>query len=373
MHTDGVHGMLRPKLSLASRTTLELGGPARYFLEVDRPGLLEEALRWARDEGIEVMVLGGGSNVVVADSGYDGLVLGVAWRGVEVARQGDTVLVTAAAGECWDELVGWAVGEGFAGLECLSGIPGTVGATPIQNVGAYGQDVASVIDTVEVLDRARMVRRTLSAAECSFGYRHSLFRTEPDRFIVLAVRFRLTSGGKPVISYPELARVVKDGQGRPSLGDVRAAVLALRRAKSMTLEPDDPDRRSVGSFFVNPVLAAEEAERVAALAAARGMLAAPDQMPCFALADGTVKVPAAWLIEHAGIRRGWRRGNVGVSSRHSLALVHHGGGSTAELLQLAADIRDRVVATFGVWLRPEPVFVGFAEPDPLLPPTPQRS
>ncbi len=382
-------------MPLAPRTTLGLGGPARWLLEAERAEEVVAALRWAATERIDAVVLGGGSNVVVADAGVDALVIQLRLRGVERAQTregtgegpGDRVRVTAAAGEPWDALVAATVADGLAGLECLSGIPGTVGAAPIQNVGAYGQEVADVLESVRVLDRhdlgdgKGLEVRTLPASACGFGYRDSRFRRHPGRFVVLAVTFLLTPGGAPVLRYPELARAVA-GRGEegdrseqgdearpPDLRRVREAVLALRRSKSMVLDPGDQnrrDQRSVGSFFVNPVVPAAEAARIAERAAALGVVDDPAAVPSFpAGGEDERKLSAGWLIEAAGFRKGERRGPVGISSRHALALVHHGGGTTADLLALAREIRGRVHDRFGVRLRPEPVFLGSGEGDPL--------
>jgi UDP-N-acetylmuramate dehydrogenase len=357
---------LRSHVPLASLTTLGLGGPARWLAEAERPEDVVAALRWAAAEGVTVTILGGGSNVVVADAGVDGLVVRLGLRGVERRPDDDAVLVTAAAGEPWDRLVETTVEEGLAGLECLSGIPGTAGASPIQNVGAYGQEVSDVLDSVRVVDREALEERTLTPSECAMGYRDSRFRRHPGRFVVLAVTFRLVRGGEPALRYPELARVVAAGGREPDLRRVRETVLALRRSKSMVLEPEDENRQSVGSFFVNPVLPAAEAARVAERAAALGVVGDPSEVPRFSTGTaGETKLSAGWLIEAAGFAKGERRGPVGLSSRHALALVHHGGGTTARLLALAREIRGRVEERFGVRLRPEPIFLGFGDDDPL--------
>jgi len=360
---------LRSNAPLAPLTTLGLGGPARWLLEAERPEDVVAALRWASGEGVAATVLGGGSNVVVADAGVDGLVIRLALRGVERRPDGGAVFVTAAAGEPWDRLVQATVEEGLAGLECLSGIPGTAGASPIQNVGAYGREVADVLAAIRVLDRQSLEERTLPPEACRFGYRDSRFRRHPGRFVVLSATFRLVPlarGGAPAPRYPELARAVAEGGRTPDLRRVRETVLALRRSKSMVLDPEDENRRSVGSFFVNPVLPAAEAERVGERAAASGAVANPSEMPRFPTGtDGELKLSAGWLIEAAGFAKGERRGPVGLSSRHALALVHHGGGTTAQLLALAREIRGRVEAHFGVRLQPEPIFLGFGDDDPL--------
>jgi len=356
---------LRTGVPLAALTTLELGGPARHLLEVRSAAEVREGLAWARSRSLEVAVLGGGSNVVVADRGFDGLVLKAAGRGLEIGREAGAALVSAAAGEPWDELVAQTVAEGLAGLECLSGIPGSVGATPIQNVGAYGQEVGPVIDRVRVLELGSGVERVLSGADCGFGYRSSRFRAAPGRFLVLEVVYRLRPGGAPTLAYDELRRALAVHAAAPGLGRVREAVLELRRAKSMVLDPDDPNRRSVGSFFLNPVVETGVAAAVEARARACGAVAPGESMPRFAAGAGHEKLSAAWLIERAGFSRGLRRGAVGLSSRHALALVHHGGGSAAALLELARDIRDGVRKLFGLTLEPEPVFLGFGTSQPL--------
>jgi UDP-N-acetylmuramate dehydrogenase len=349
---------------LAPLTTLELGGPAGYLADAGDETTVDDGLRWAAECGLPVTVLGAGSNVVVADSGVEGLVLRIGLRGVRVERDADRVLVTAAAGEPWDELVALSVAEGWAGLECLSGIPGTAGATPIQNVGAYGQEVAQTIEGVRALDRTSFEVRELGASELGFGYRHSALRDEPSRYVVLAVRFRLRVGRAALVAYPELERALATGRQPPSVAAIREAVLELRRGKSMVLEPDDPNRRSAGSFFLNPVLSRAKLGSLHERAAAAGI---GEAVPSFASGDDRWKVPAAWLIEQAGFNRGHVSGRVGISSRHTLALVNLGGGSAAELVALARRIRARVDELFGVWLRPEPAFLGFAPGDPLAP------
>ena len=354
-YSVGVTIVIRDGVPLAPFTTLELGGPARHFVEAADEGAVVEALRWADGRKLPVTLLGGGSNMVVSDAGFDGLVIRIATRGVRFETSGGDVTVTAAAGEPWDALVAEAVGRGLGGVECLSGIPGLVGATPIQNVGAYGQEVAETIRSVRVLERGIWQTRQLSPEACGFGYRDSNFKRESGRFVVLAVTFGLRPGGAPALRYRELAENLA-GAGRagpPTLASARAAVLALRAKKSMLVTAKDPNRRSVGSFFMNPIVAAEEAEAVAARAGDDGT-----RMPRWPTSDGRVKLSAGWLIERAGIAKGLRRGPVGVSSAHALALVHHGGGTTAALLALAREIQEAVRQRFGVTLVPEPIFVG---------------
>jgi len=341
------------RVSLASRTTLGVGGPARWLVKARQESEILDALDWAAARGVPVRVLGGGSNVVVADEGLEALVIQIALRGREAREAAGTVDLTAAAGEPWDELVRHAVERGWAGLECLSGIPGLVGATPIQNVGAYGQDVSQTVTGLRAVDRSSRRVVTLAASECRFGYRDSLFRSvEPDRFLVLDVTYRLRAGGAPAVRYAELGRHLEGrGLSAPSLAQVRESVIEIRRAKSMVLDPGDPNRRSCGSFFVNPVLAAADAARVAALAGDAGMPRWPEP-------DGRVKLSAAWLIERAGFRRGERAGAVGLSTRHTLAIVCHDGARAGDVAGFARRVRDGVAERFGVRLAPEPVFWG---------------
>jgi UDP-N-acetylmuramate dehydrogenase len=345
---------LQRDVSLGALTTLELGGPARFLIEAADEATIVRAVLWARDNGLPLAVLGGGSNVVVSDDGYDGLVLRMTMRGATFREDG---FVYAAAGEPWDPFVDTTVARGWAGLECLAGIPGSVGATPIQNVGAYGQEVAETISAVRVLERASGAIVTLPGADCAFGYRDSLFRRNPDAYVVLGVTFALRPGGAPAVKYRELTEALA-GRPAPSLADVSATVRSLRRKKSMVIDPSDPNRRSVGSFFTNPVLQREAFAALGARAVAAGVVPSPSDVPSFAAPDGKVKVPAAWLIERAGFTKGLRRGPVGISSAHALALVHHGGGTTAALRALAAEIRAGVRARFGVTLTEEPVFLG---------------
>jgi UDP-N-acetylmuramate dehydrogenase len=363
---DNIGGGVQPlvvvetDVSLAPLTTLELGGRARYFVRTADDVIVAQALAWAGARGLPLVVLGGGSNVVVSDAGVEGLVLNIATRGVGFEEGG---LVTAAAGEPWDELVAATVARGWAGLECLAGIPGLVGATPIQNVGAYGQEVAETIREVRALDRRTGQVTTLSSEACAFGYRDSLFRRRPDDYIVLGVTFALRPGGPPAVRYPELARAVDERerastQEDRSLAGVAATVRALRARKSMLVDPSDPNRRSAGSFFTNPVLDVPAFDALAARAVAAGIVPRPEEVPRFEAGDGRLKIPAAWLIERAGFTKGLRRGAVGISSAHALALVHHGGGTTGALLALAQEIRDTVQARFGVALEREPVLIG---------------
>jgi UDP-N-acetylmuramate dehydrogenase len=340
-------------------TTIELGGAARYLVDAEDDVGVEDVVRWASRYGFELTVLGGGSNVVISDRGVQGLALRMCIPGIHILRDGDAVRLSAGAGEPWDGVVARAVEEDLAGLECMSGIPGTAGATPIQNVGAYGQEVSDVVEEVEVFDRGSLKKTVLSASDCRFGYRTSMLREDPDRFIVLRVVFRLQPAGPPTLGYPELARALETAESVPTLADARAAVLELRRSKSMCIERTDRNRRSVGSFFVNPVVDDGALPGVAE-AAAVGC----GDVPTFAAEGERIKIPAAWLIQHAGFPKGYRRGRVGISSRHNLALVHLGGGSTDDLVALAREIRSAVRDLFGIDLKPEPRFLGFDAADP---------
>ena len=321
---------------------------------------MRDALAAAVERDVPVVVLGGGSNVVVSDAGFPGLVVKMAIGGLDFTDDGASVRVTAGAGVAWDALVRDAVARGLQGVECLSGIPGSVGATPIQNVGAYGQEVAETIERVVALDRRSLAPVEFTAAQSAFAYRSSRFKTtDRDRYVVTSVVFRLRRGGPPAPRYAELAAALERRPGWrdltpvAGLAAVRDAVLDLRRAKAMVLDAQDPDTRSVGSFFVNPVLGAAALEQVVERWRAAGGEGA---VPAYA-APGGFKVPAAWLIERAGFLKGYRREGVGISRRHALALVN-AGGTTAELLALAADIEAAVAARFGVRLEREPVMIG---------------
>jgi UDP-N-acetylmuramate dehydrogenase len=338
-----------PDVPLARWTTLGLGGPAGRIL---RANSADEIVQSVRSVGAgPVLILAGGSNVVIADEGFAGsvvLIRSIGWT--VVADDDHAVELSVEAGQNWDDFVAYTVGEGLAGVECLSGVPGSVGATPIQNVGAYGQDVAEVTTAVTVLDRLADEVVELPAAECGFGYRSSRFKHN-DRWVVLSVRLRLArSPLSTPVRYAELARSLGVEQGDcVPLEQAREAVLALRRGKGMVLDPADPDTRSVGSFFVNPVLSA------AAYQAFLG-LTQGEQPPSWPEADGRVKVSAAWLIEQAGFKKGYGRVGAAISGKHTLALTNR-GGRTEDLLALAREVRDGVHDRFGVSLRPEPVLV----------------
>jgi UDP-N-acetylmuramate dehydrogenase len=333
---------------LADHTTLRVGGPARRMITVETEAELVEAVVDLDANGEPLLVLGGGSNLLVGDTGFDGTVVKIATRGIaEDTAACSGGVITVAAGEPWDPLVSHAIERGWSGIEPMSGIPGLVGATPIQNVGAYGAEVSELISMVRTLDRSTGQRKTFFPIECGFGYRTSRFKSNPGRFVVLSVTFQFPLGSmSQPIRYPELARVVgvEVGQRAPA-ADVRQAVLALRSAKGMVLVEDDHDTWSAGSFFTNPIVNQATA------------LALSADAPRFSQPDGMVKISAAWLIEHAGFRKGYGRGAVRLSGKHTLALTNRGGASAAELLSLAREIRIGVQARFGIELVPEPVLV----------------
>jgi UDP-N-acetylmuramate dehydrogenase len=331
---------------LANHTTLRVGGPVADFVVASTEAELVDAVRGADEAGKPVLVLGGGSNLLVTDSGFDGRVVAVRTSGVRSdADACGGAVVRVAAGESWDGLVARAVEEGWVGVEALSGIPGLVGATPIQNVGAYGQEVSETIASVRCWDREAGEVRTLFNRDCRFGYRTSRLKQEPDRWVVLEVVLQLRLGdlGTPV-AYAELAgRLDVEIGERAPLADVRDAVLALRRSKGMVLDDTDHDTWSAGSFFTNPVLAPD---------------AVPDGAPAWPQPDGTVKTSAAWLIEHAGFGRGHGNDRAALSGKHTLALTNRGGATAADIVALAREVRDGVRARFGIELVNEPVLVG---------------
>ena len=349
---------LEQDVALAPYTTFGIGGPASWFTSVRTEGELRSACLWATEQDLPVFVLGGGSNVLVADSGFPGLVIHIALLGVR-EREG---VFSVAAGEDWDALVTRSVERGCAGMECLAGIPGTVGGTPVQNVGAYGQEVAQTIVSVRCYDRERDEFRTFTQSECGFGYRTSRFNREPDRgrYVVTEVEFALAPGGAPSISYADLQKHFADRQHAPTLGEVAEAVRAIRRAKGMVVEPGplatrDPDTRSAGSFFKNPVVPLATYEAIAASVDRAPSYPAPSTR------DGGEqrKLPAAWLLEQAGFPKGFALGGAAVSSKHTLALTNRSGRATAaEVVALRDTLARGVEARFGVWLEPEPIVVG---------------
>ncbi|HEY4905371.1 MAG TPA: UDP-N-acetylmuramate dehydrogenase [Candidatus Sulfotelmatobacter sp.] len=350
--------LLQENVALAPLTTLKLGGPARYFVEAQNVAQVQEAAAFAQSRNLALFVLGGGSNLVVSDKGWPGLVLRVAIGGIE--RSSDSsdagkILFEAGAGESWDRFVSHAVRANCAGVECLSGIPGSVGGTPVQNVGAYGQEVSETIESVLAFDLRDGQVRELCREACGFGYRTSIFNTsERGRFIILRVVFALAPGGEPGIRYADLKRHFEGRETTPSLAETREAVRHIRALKGMLIVPGDPDCQSAGSFFKNPIISEERHEDLKKRAGARGLT-----LPSYPALDTQKKVSAAWLVERSGFARGYGFGHVGISSKHALAIVNRGGATAAEVLALKEQIQHRVEEIWGVRLEPEPVMVGF--------------
>jgi len=342
---------IRQEVPLAPLTTFKVGGPARYFVEARSEADVCAAVAEARNRGWPLFVLGGGSNLVISDAGWPGMVLKIALTGISERREGPRTLFDAAAGEDWDGFVAHTVAQDCAGIECLSGIPGTVGGTPVQNVGAYGQEVSETITSVRVLDTTTGNTRELENADSGFAYRSSIFNArERGRYIVLRVSFGLRPEGAPRIAYADLKNYFAGRSGPPTLAETREAVRAIRLSKAMLIVPGDDDCRSAGSFFKNPALTREAFEQ---LQSHNGPI------PNFPARDGMVKVAAAWLVEHAGFSKGMSRGAAGISRRHALAIVNRGGATAADIIALKDEIQQRVLDSFGVQLHPEPVFVGF--------------
>lgn len=341
---------MQKDVPLAQYTTIGIGGPARFFVEARSEDEIVGALRWADDAGVPVFILGGGSNILFGDDGFDGLVVKISTSGVEFEEiRNGAVMVASAAGEEWDGLVSMCSERGLAGIECLSGIPGTVGGTPIQNVGAYGQEVSQTIVSVRCLDRETQRIVDIENADCGFSYRQSIFNTTARRrYVVLSVQFHLRSGEPDLPAYPELRREMEAGVNEMSPLTIREAVMRLRRQKSMVVDPADPNSRSLGSFFKNPVVTLE---------AHRRLCDRFGDVPSFA-AEGGVKVPAAWLIEKSGFTKGHVEGNTGISTKHSLALINRGGATAAELIAFRDKVAGAVEHRFGIRLVMEPEAVG---------------
>jgi UDP-N-acetylmuramate dehydrogenase len=347
--------LLQENIPLAPLTTLGIGGPARFFVEAKTVAEVQEAVFLAQSRELPLFVLGGGSNLVVADAGWPGLVLKIAIAGIgKHAEIEGKVLFDVGAGESWDRFVSQAVVAHCAGVECLSGIPGSVGGTPVQNVGAYGQEVAETIESVHVFDLKDGQVRELCNEACGFSYRTSIFNTsERGRFIILQVIYALTPGGDPHLEYADLKRHFEGRESKPNLAETREAVRHIRALKGMLIVPGDPDCQSAGSFFKNPVLTEEQHEDLRERASAKGL-----SVPSFPALEKSRKISAAWLVEQSGFSRGYGFGHVGISTKHALAIVNRGGATAAEVLTLKDQIQQRVEEIWAVRLEPEPVFVG---------------
>jgi UDP-N-acetylmuramate dehydrogenase len=346
---------IRENVELAPLTTFRIGGPARFFVEAKSQRDVQDAVGYASAAQLPLFVLSGGSNVLVSDAGWPGLVLKIAIPGIDHHPESDgKVLFEIGAGESWDRFVSHAVVEHCAGVECLSGIPGSVGGTPVQNVGAYGQEVSETIESVLVFDLKDNQVRELCNEACEFSYRSSIFNTtERGRFIILRVTFGLDPAGEPHIEYADLKRHFAGRESRPNLAETREAVRHIRALKGMLIVPGDPDCQSAGSFFKNPVLTEEQHRDLSKRAEARGML-----LPSYPALEKNKKVSAAWLVEKSGFARGYGFGHVGISSKHALAIVNRGGATAAEVRALKDQIQQRVEEIWGVRLQPEPVMVG---------------
>lgn len=346
---------LQEDIPLAPLTTLQVGGPARYFVDATTEEEVREAVDWALLREYPLFILGGGSNLVVSDAGWPGLILRISILGIaEHAGQGQ-MRFNVGAGEEWDRFVGYAIGRNCAGIECMSGIPGSVGGTPVQNVGAYGQEAGDTICSVLVLDTENMQTRVMEAEECGFSYRTSIFNsTQRGRYIILRVAYELTPGGSPNIRYADLQRHFAGWAEPPSLAQVRDAVRTVRAGKAMLITAGDEDCRSAGSFFKNPLLSEAEYQRLMGAASGRGVV-----VPSYPMVSSQRKVSAAWLVEHSGFAKGFSHGRVGISRKHALAIVNRGGATAADIFELEYMIEQRVREQWGIQLIPEPVFVGF--------------
>ena len=351
-----------PPLSLRPLTTMGVGGSARNFVEARNEEDVIEAARSAIERGEELYPLGGGSNVVVSDDGVPGTVVRLRTERIDLSPEGgDKIHVTAAAGENWHRFALEMTEGGYAGLECLGGIPGAVGATPIQNVGAYGQEVSQTITRVRALHRKELNIVEFTKEECQFGYRDSVFKQAlKDQFVVLSVTYELTPGGPPLIRCGELSKSFEQEKNEtPSLMEVFNRVVELRRKKSMVYDTSDPNHRSCGSFFVNAQIAPREVEKISEIAGSPA--------PTFPGENGLVKVPSAWLIERAGLSKGAKMGCAGLSTKHTLSIVAHDGATANDVVHFAHHVRDMVMKRFSVDLRPEPHFWGFSDWDGGLP------
>ena len=346
---------VQENVSLAPLTTMKVGGPARYFVESETIAEVQAAVAFGRSRNLPLFVLGGGSNLVISDAGWPGLVLKVGITGIDERNENGKAIFDVGAGEEWDKFAARAVARNCAGVECLSGIPGSVGGTPVQNVGAYGQEAAETIESVLTLDLRDDQIRELCGEACGFSYRTSIFNTsERGCYIILRVTYGLTPGGQPRIDYADLKRHFSGWQQIPTLADTREAVRRIRASKAMLITPGDADARSVGSFFKNPVLSSEQHEDLSRRAAARGL-----QIPSYPALDAQHKISAAWLVEHSGFSKGYDSGHVAISSKHALAIVNRGGATAADVVALKEHIQHRVQEIWSICLQPEPVFVGF--------------
>jgi UDP-N-acetylmuramate dehydrogenase len=346
--------LIQENVILAPLTTMGVGGPARFFVEASSTEEVREAIGYAKSRNLPLFILGGGSNLIVSDAGWPGLVLKVSLLGINHRHGHGTAYFDVGAGEDWDSFVAATVQHHCAGIECLSGIPGSVGGTPVQNVGAYGQEVAETIDTVVALNVESGEEREFEKSDCGFGYRSSIFNTSArGRYVILRVTYALVHDGHPRLAYADLQKHFA-GRGEPTLAEVREAVRQIRASKGMLLTPGDPDARSAGSFFKNPVLTENEFESLKRKASERGL-----EIPNYPALAARRKVSAAWLVEQSGFSKGFGNGHVGISRKHALAIVNRGGATSAEVVQLKNEIQARVQQQWEIQLEPEPVLLGF--------------
>ncbi len=346
---------VRQNVPLAPLTTLGVGGNASFFVRAGTVRDVEEAVAFSKRKQLPLFVLGGGSNLVISDQGWNWLVLQIGIPEIEEHQEQEKTLFQAGAGVDWDEFVAHCVARNCAGVECLSGIPGSVGGTPVQNVGAYGQEVSETIVSVLAFDLDENRVRELNATECGFSYRSSIFNsTQRGRYIILQVSYALSPKEKPSLQYADLQKYFAGRDGTPTLAQVREAIRKIRASKGMLISPGDPDSRSAGSFFKNPVLSTPQHDELTRRAAERKL-----NVPSYPALSQQKKVSAAWLVENSGFRKGYAKGNVGISSKHALAIVNRGGATAADILALKDEIQARVEQTWGLRLEPEPVFVGF--------------
>ncbi len=345
---------------LAPYTTIGVGGPARFFVRAGTEDHVLDAINYARSEKCPVFILGGGSNIVVSDTGFSGLVIKIEIPGIRPLDGKNCARFSVGAGVEWDAFVQHCVDQNLAGIECLSGIPGTVGGTPVQNVGAYGEEAGEVIIGVRAIERNSNAIMHLNPDDCGFGYRSSIFNTtQKDRYVILRVDFELRPDGDPCTDYEDLQRYMDPHGRNATLAEVREAVLKIRKTKAMVLESGNPDSKSVGSFFMNPVMNPAEAAAAEERARERGFIGSSESIPRLEMPEGKEKLPAAWLVEHVGFHKGYEHGRAGISSKHSLAIINRGGASAQEILDLMQRIQADVQKSFGVDLKPEPIFVGF--------------
>jgi UDP-N-acetylmuramate dehydrogenase len=347
--------LITENVPLAPLTTLKVGGTARYFIEAETISEVSQAVEFSRSKNLPLFVLGGGSNLVISDAGWPGLVLKIGITGINHRHGHDEVVFEAGAGEDWDKFVGFVVAHNCAGIECLSGIPGSVGGTPVQNVGAYGQEVANTMESVLALDLRDGQLHELCNQACGFSYRTSIFNTtERGRYIILQVNYALKHGGEAYVAYADLKRYFAGWSEKPSLANTRDAVRKIRSGKGMLLTAGDEDCRSAGSFFKNPILSPEQYQALTSRASGKNL-----QIPSYPALDAQKKVSAAWLVEHSGFSRGYGNGSVGISRKHALAIVNRGNATASEIVAFKEVIQQRVQDIWGVFLEPEPVFVGF--------------